>query len=66
MTATELAATAEIDQVPVGLGMAKEYRATLRGGGGSAALGYGATEDEARASLARTIQFNLDHNGAAI
>ena len=56
----EFSASIEIDRV------GKDFRATLRGTGGAAALGWGSTEDEARASLARTVEFNIEHNGVAI
>ncbi|AXN53354.1 hypothetical protein PBI_THONKO_83 [Mycobacterium phage Thonko] len=65
MTAIELAATAEIDFdhfCPAN----SRYRATLRGRGGAATLGYGPTEDAARADLTATIEWNIEHNGRAI
>ena len=65
MTAIELAETAEVDFDRF-CPPATRYRATLRGPGGSAALGYGDTEEAARADLADTIAFNIEHNGRAI
>lgn len=56
----DFSASIEIDRV------GKDFRATLRGHGGAAAIGWGDTEKEARASLARTVDFNIEHNGAAI
>jgi len=53
-------ASIDIDRV------GKDFRATLRGPGGSAAIGWGNTENEARAALANTVVFNIEHNGAAI
>ncbi|QYC55157.1 hypothetical protein SEA_BOILGATE_79 [Mycobacterium phage Boilgate] len=58
--AIALAADAEIDKIRSG------FRATLRGNGGAATIGYGDTADAARADLAATIEFNLIHNGRAV
>jgi hypothetical protein len=53
--------TAVIDTVCRG-----EFRATYAGIGGGAAMGYGPTEDAARADLAATLAFNLAHNGRLV
>lgn len=55
-------ATVAVDKLGTGLG----YRATLHGHGGAAAMGYGDTDEEARAHLAEVVEFNLTHNGRAI
>lgn len=55
------AAAAVIDTTPAPRGT--QYRATHAGFGGGAAIGYGATPDEARAHLAAVLEFNVAHNG---
>lgn len=65
ITAQNLAATADVD-VDHYNAYGHAHRATLRGRGGAAAIGYGATEAQARADLAATIAFNITNNGRAI
>jgi hypothetical protein len=58
------AAAAVIDTTPAPRGT--QYRATHHGLGGGAAIGYGATPDEARAHLLAVLEFNVAHNGRLV
>lgn len=57
-------AAATIDQ-PRFNPAATRYRATFEHNG-SAAMGYGSNEDEARHGLEMTLRFNLKYNGTLV